>query len=114
MVNFNISVSFRTMVMPGFRLSSLVCGNQRRLASLLLTTSVVLVGVMCLLAVPGASAATNLVTICIKNCQYCKEMYHDHFDGGRCADFCIRGGGHHIVDCGEENAILPFFLQRQE
>ncbi|XP_018017891.1 uncharacterized protein LOC108674453 [Hyalella azteca] len=79
-----------------------------------LTIALIALALIFSLLIPGAAAVSKKVSICIKNCQYCKEMYHDHFDGGMCADFCVRGRGRHIVDCGVENSIVPFFLQRLE
>ncbi|XP_027227952.1 eclosion hormone [Penaeus vannamei] len=63
---------------------------------------------------PAADAAANKVTICIKNCAQCKLMYHDHFKGGLCAEFCLQVEGRFIPDCANPQDLIPFFLERLE
>nr|APZ76790.1 eclosion hormone [Palaemon carinicauda] len=57
---------------------------------------------------------TRKVGICIDNCGHCKEMYHDYFKGGLCAEFCQKLRGRLIIDCGDPHTLLPFFLERLE
>ncbi|XP_071538066.1 eclosion hormone-like [Panulirus ornatus] len=86
-----------------------MAGSRKVVASALLVLSVVMA-----LLLPSVTAAPNKVTVCIKNCAQCKEMYHAHFEGGLCADFCLESKGRSMPDCGRPHTVLPIFLQRLE
>ncbi|XP_069939009.1 eclosion hormone-like [Cherax quadricarinatus] len=86
-------------------------GSRKVVVSALLVLSVML---EVLLLVPSAAAAANKVSVCIKNCAQCKVMYHDHFKGGLCADFCVQSEGRFMPDCARPETLIPFFLQRLE
>lgn len=87
--------------------------SRKVLQTALLVLRVLLV--LVLLGVPpAADSAANKVTICIKNCAQCKLMYHDHFKGGLCAEFCLQVEGRFIPDCANPQDLIPFFLERLE
>ncbi|XP_076030473.1 eclosion hormone-like [Oratosquilla oratoria] len=65
--------------------------------------------------VPGVHArAAHKISLCIQSCADCKEMYHDHFKGGLCADVCIHTEGRLALDCARNDTLLSLFLERLE
>ncbi|XP_076373317.1 eclosion hormone-like [Tachypleus tridentatus] len=50
----------------------------------------------------------NRVSLCIKNCGQCKQIYGAHFEGKECAEACVQFGGTMMPDCNDFETISSF------
>ena len=82
----------------------------------LLVVVLLVLGLMMMVLVTPVDARTKerRITLCIKNCGQCKTMYGDHFQGGMCADACLKSNGHLMLDCGVDDPLVSVFLDRME
>ncbi|XP_012252232.1 eclosion hormone [Athalia rosae] len=58
-----------------------------------------------------ASAGSNRIGVCIRNCAQCKKMFGAYFEGQLCADTCVKFKGKIIPDCEDASSIAPFITK---
>ena len=72
------------------------------------------VTLLLILLLPNVNTKVTKEHICVKNCGQCKEMFGDNFNGRLCAEFCLQTEGSMIPDCGIDDPLVTFFLERME
>lgn len=69
---------------------------------------ILMAAVLVMMVIGHATADMADVGTCIRNCAQCKKMLGSYFEGGLCADACVKFKGKMIPDCENIESVAPF------